>query len=226
MILPFSLEKALLGYVTNEGLFSSDPSITRLRTLDFKSSDQVKREFKSQSSEDSKSISINVADIAMPPPFNPRIFHFSSAMNYDIATNSFIFIAKPFSNEHPFGTSLKLDICNKKDGTPINQKVYTYFNLIFTYYKVIDEGKVLFSQVHLLNLGGWSQNKSLLIYAGKERGKGFKSTLTLLSKNISDDVKILDLKDKLCLEENGIPVDGLGKLLFEAFELAEKNKKV
>jgi hypothetical protein len=161
MILPFSMERALLGYVTNEGLYSSDPSITRLRTLDFKSSDQVKKEFKGESS---NSISINVADIAMPSPFNPRIFNFSSAMKYDISTKSFIFIAKPYSTDHAFGSSMKMNVCNKKDKTPVNQKVYTYFNLIFTYYKVIDEGNVLFSQVNLLNLGGWSQNKSLLVY--------------------------------------------------------------
>jgi hypothetical protein len=37
-------------------------------------------------------------------------------------------------------------------------------------------------------------------------------------------VKILDLKDKLCREENGMPVDGLGKLLFEAFEAVENQK--
>eukprot|EP01080_Neovahlkampfia_damariscottae_P004083 gene4083-7372_t len=217
-IMPFSLQKALLSTVSNEGLFKSDPNITRVRTIDFKTYQQIQNEYEHKQNilKYERSQVMIISDIKMPFPLNPRVDITSNAMHYDSKEKAFYCLAKPYVKDNKeMLKSTKMEVALSKGGKPKITKAYTYFNYSMLCLKVIDDSEIIFSQVNIVDLGGSSRNKSLFLYAARERGKGFKHTMTALAKDIPNDVKISDYKEHFNKEENGIPIDGLGKLLLE-----------
>jgi hypothetical protein len=94
-------------------------------------------------------------------------------------------------------------------------KVYPLFSYGITKYQKIDEKKVLFTQMIVFDMGGWTNNEFILKMLVKERGSKLKETIMNLAKELPEDARIEDYKTTLCGEENGIPKDGCGKLLYD-----------
>jgi hypothetical protein len=172
-----------------------------------------------------RNLATHYSHMVFPYPFNPRIMHASSSCKYDPENEKLIMVVKPYVVEgRNFLEPLVVDIC-PKPGLPMKKcKTYPIFTFLFNKFQRIDEYKVLFSQVIVIDMGGWTSNDLLLKMIVKQRGSKFKESLTKLIEEFPEDSKIEDFKEILCKQKDGVFVDGSGKLLYE-LKIDENNQK-
>jgi hypothetical protein len=65
-----------------------------------------------------------------------------------------------------------------------------------------------------LDVGGWTSNISIFKMIAKSRGAKFRSSLDQLILEIPEGSRIKDFEKDFEKEENGVPIDGYGKLLW------------
>eukprot|EP01080_Neovahlkampfia_damariscottae_P010993 gene10993-3699_t len=230
-VIPISLQRFVLSYSTFESASKSDPNITRMESLGYYEYETLREKFKEKGIEENlanfqHNLMIGVADVVFSYPLNPRVSYQATTMTYDPETQTLIATGKPFMHDGiRFNEPIQLEVC-PKTGSPMKKmKVYPFFDFFFLKYQQIDEEKVLFSQVHIMDSGGWTNNDAIIKMIAKSRGNKFRETLTNLIKEWPEKAKIEEYKEMICkLKENGNYSDGLGKLLYD-LKIDEKNEE-
>jgi hypothetical protein len=219
-VLPFTLDRCLLGYLTNTTLKKADPNTTFIETQEYISADQILKHYCQNGKEDLISsvqtdLTVNNAHISLGTPFFPRFFKYGGSVHYDEKEKLFISLLKSY---FPVGTKLVKPVNSKmvmKNGKISSKNAYPLFEFMITAYKEIEEKKVLFTQINCIDAFGWTHNPLVVKLLAKTRGLELRNTLVSQASQIPEDTKIEDCKEELCKEEDGNPVNGLGKLLYE-----------
>eukprot|EP01080_Neovahlkampfia_damariscottae_P009097 gene9097-1191_t len=225
-VLSVSFQRLVMSYSSVRSAPKSDPNITRIQFLDYKNKDELKRIYlekgwENEFNTDREHATLKI-DIAMPFPFNPRICFHGDSMIYKPKEKSLIVLSKPWiPKEYEYFKPIETEF-QDKSGNINFKKVYPYFNYFLLKYQQIDEEKVLFSLVVLVDLGGWASNEELFIYAAKERSKKFTATLNSLLEEFPKDAKFEDYKEQMTEMKDGKYVDSFGKLIHE-LKIDEKN---
>jgi hypothetical protein len=229
-ILPIELQRICMAYSTSEGHNKSDPNSTYIKCTDYYDYEALKKVFKEKGFKDEigepRELSVNISHLVFPYPFNPRVFHHSGSMKYFPEAEKVMVLVKPFIPEGQKFLQSYMEDIHLQDGKPTkNVKAYPLFSYGFSKYQQIDEKKVLFTQVLIMDMGGWTNNEILLKILIKDRASKFKETMLRLAEELPENAQIEDFKEKLCRKEDGKVVDGFGSLLYQ-LKIGERNKEV
>jgi hypothetical protein len=220
MVISASFQRLILSYSCDESVLRSDPNVTRINPLAYYDSESLKKIYKEKGWESKmkfeRTIIMHSFDVILPPPLDPRVYHLSSSIKYEPETQTFTMVCKPFKVEGlNFFEPTTLEMCPKKGKSLKKMKTYPMFDFIVLRYQRIDEEKVLFSQTHIMDFGGWGNNQNMIKLIALSRGHNFKKNVEILMKEFPADTKIKDHKERLCREENGKCCDGFGKLIYD-----------
>jgi hypothetical protein len=215
-VVPCAFQQSLLGYLTNESFINSDPNTNKVETIEYIDYEKLKKKLNVDELKYKRTHGINIIDIVLPFPFNARVAVNGFSAHYDPETKSLVSIWKPFlMHDLQFGKASMMDIVTTKGGVPKRVKTYPLFDWMFSKFQKLDDDKVLFSQVHIMDLGGWLSTDKFLRETALTRGFGFRDTLTKLAFDIPYEATIESYKDVLCKYNKSIPQDGLGILLYD-----------
>jgi hypothetical protein len=229
-IFPVSFQRLILAYSTNESILKSDPNMTRLKVIDFLNFETQQKIFKENGwqhelGEIERNLVIQVSNNHISFPLNPRVMHMGTTATYDHENRILNFISKPFvSQDFNFFEPTMMEVAPKK-GEPLkNLKVYPVFDFFFLRYQQIDENKVLFSQVHIFDLGGWiSGNDYIVKKVVQQRGEIFLESIQKILQELPEDSTIEKYKKELLeVDKEGVIIDGIGKLMYE-LNIDQKN---
>jgi hypothetical protein len=222
-ILPFTFEQVLLGCIPDTSATNYDPSITNIKTVKFYNHEEVSKIFKEKGdksliSEFKTNICVNHSDLTFGSIFTPRTATLGIGTYFDSEKKTVIFQGKPHLRENTkFLESSVIDVVKKKGSTSKLTKAIPMFDWFFYFFQKVDEKKTIYTQIHLMNVGGWFSNGNQLNMAKKilkSMGEKTKKNLFNIPKNIPDTAKISDFKEKYSkLNESGVPLDGSGMLL-------------
>eukprot|EP01080_Neovahlkampfia_damariscottae_P010992 gene10992-3698_t len=220
IILEMDFQQVLLSLGTRRSVNKNDPNITKIDSIDYYHEKELKKLYFDKGWDEEAhgvnyDLTTNTFDLIFPFPLNGRKIYQSNAKTYDPKTRTILSVSKPFVPDGlQFLKSSMIDVCPKLGMPPKKMKVYPMFGFVFMKYQKLDEKKTLFSQVHILDVGGWSRNQKLFKLVAKSRGSKFRENMSNLETGFPDGSTIEENKEELVKEENGIPVDGFGKLLY------------
>eukprot|EP01080_Neovahlkampfia_damariscottae_P011535 gene11535-4788_t len=219
-ILPCTFDQALLSYFSNEMLMKSDPNCRRIRNIDYFDYEELKKMYKEQNKEDQitkykRDLNVCGLDFGLPFPLNPRYANRADSCHYDPETKTFIRVGKNFYKDGEFGKSVKVEMAQKRGSEKTSvMKAYTFFLFSGTIFQKLDEKRILYKDLILMDLGGWASSQMMISQIVKERKDKFKgSILKMVSQYVPESMKFADCSEKLNKEVNGKPVDGFGKLI-------------
>jgi len=220
-VLPYNLERILISSVPSYNSNVADPNITRYQMLEelpyenilkmYKEKDEEYKIEKCQTGQIISSIDLTFGFI-----LSPRYYLAGVKQFYDEESKTFFTISKPFVKEGTeFLTPCKIEMLkSKKDKKPKVVKAYPLFDWLFSSYKQIDENKTLFSQVHLVDAGGWMTPKGNAKFLGPltamlavQRGEEYRKSLEKLMEKIPFEKKISDVKNELKIDGKLTPFD-------------------
>jgi hypothetical protein len=227
-ILPVSFQRLLMAYSTNSSALNSDPNFTRIVVKKFINFEEQKKLFNEKGwnnelGEIERNLLIQISDVHLGFPLNPRFTEIGTTMTYEPDSKTLKIITKSFDEENSFMPVMR-EVCPKKGKPTKLMKSYPIFDFFFMRYQHIDEKKVLLSQVHILNLGGWtSGSENLLKNIARDRGEKLLNSIFEMVKDFPEDTTVEKFKEQLNeVDNDGIIVDGLGKLIYE-LKIDEKN---
>eukprot|EP01080_Neovahlkampfia_damariscottae_P010953 gene10953-3661_t len=225
-ILKHSFDKVLLTFMSDKMMTDDiDPTLKQIKTVEYYDYESLKEIFKERGFENSiskykRSQVVNHSDIVLGPLMTPRIVSFGITAHQDVETGSVFYFGKPYERENrKFFKSTKMNVVVKKGEEPKNTNAIPMFDWFFYYLQKIDENKTLYTQIHMFNIGGYlsklkfdSFGKMLV----KAQGEKVVKNLEKLMNKIPEDAKLSDFLDDFSkLDENGIPFDGSGRLLYD-----------
>jgi len=230
VIIPMELQQALLSLSTCESVIKNDPNLTNMQTLEYIDIESLKKIYKENNwieemnKIDSPMVNHRL-DLIFPFPLNARVLYQSNLKKYDPKTKTLLIISKPYLVDGlKFGEAKMMEMIPKFGSAPKKMKVYPVFNFIMMKYKKIDEKKFLFSQVHILNLGGWTTNENLFKMVAKSRGSNYRENMKKLELKYPEGSRIKDFEEYFSKEKDGRLIDGLGKQLCD-LKIDEKDEE-
>jgi hypothetical protein len=221
-VLPYSLDRCCLGYLTNDALRDADPNTNFIETHEYFTKEQIEKIYKDKGRQvDIKNyatnLTVNTAHISFGFPFNPRVYRYGGAFHFDKKERVLTTILKSYFDENTDSLkTYKTKVVTKLGGKKVDAKAYPLFNYMITVYKQIDENKVLFSQVNVCDASGWTNHEAVHRPIVKARGYEFRNTLHKVVSEMHPEKTIESCKEDLCKEVEGKVFNGLGKLLFDA----------
>jgi hypothetical protein len=136
-------------------------------------------------------------------PLSLRNLNNSSKCFYDKATKSLYFISKPFLRKgEEFLKLEKMEVKMANEKSPSKTKGYHIFDWRFLSSKSrchqkVDDEKVLFTEVHLLDVGGWMNSDSIFKKIVKQRGEKYRDSLFESIERIPKGTKLEDAIEEL-----------------------------
>eukprot|EP01080_Neovahlkampfia_damariscottae_P011257 gene11257-4076_t len=219
-ILPCTFDQSLLSYFSNEMLMKSDPNCRRIRNVDYFEYDKLMKIYKEQQKENQiekykRDLNVCALEFALPFPFNPRFANRADSCHYDPETKTFMRLGKNFYQDGEFGKPVKVEMaCKRGSEQSTMMKAYTFFLFSCAFFQKIDEKKVLYKDIVLMDLGGWGSSKMMISKIIKDRKDKFKgSILKIINEHVPETMKFADVSEKLNKEIDGKPADGFAKLL-------------
>jgi hypothetical protein len=219
---PFSLVQCLVSYFSDKTT-SSSPNVLHRETLDYKSFEEVEKFYQDQNKEKligkyKSNLCVGRLHIYIGQFFHPRIYTFGASMYYDEKDKIFIEISKVYFDDKPTSISGLVDenMVIKRGNAPVKTKAYRMFDYLINIFKIIDEKKVSFTQVHLFDLGAWGSSEILQKAVAKKRGDDLRKIIIQIASELPDTVSLEDFKDEFFKMENGKVVNGLGQLLYDS----------
>jgi hypothetical protein len=231
-IFPVSFQRLVLSYSSNKSALKSDPNMTRMKVVDFIDFETQKKIFQEKGwkhdlGDIERNLLIQISNNCVAFPLNPRVMHMGTTATYDPENRILNLISKPFVYEgFNFFEPTIMDVAPKQ-GKPVKKvKAYPIFDFFFLRYQQIDENKVLFSQVHIFDLGGWATGSDFLVKkVAQQRGEIFLDSIQKMLQEFKEESTIEEnKKDLLEVDKEGKIVDGIGKLIYE-LKIDEKNSK-
>jgi hypothetical protein len=228
-ILHCTMDQALLSYYSNEMLMNSEPNCARFRTTNYIEYEDLVNIYKenkksSQISKYKRDLCFSALDFSLPFPFNPRSSNRTDSCYYDAKTKSFFMVGKNYlqEGEDEFCTPINIELCKKRNSEPKPMKAYRFFMYTARMYQQIDEKKILFKDVGMLDFGGWASSKPLTKFIIEDRKNKYKESIIKMAKLIPEDKKISDYVEKLTKKVDGKVVDGFAYLLANTYYEEEK----
>jgi hypothetical protein len=178
---PFSLEQCAKAMMPLGYMEQYDPNCKRLQNIAFYSNEELKSKFQATASEYRTScVAAYRVDLHWPMRTPRRLIAACSA-EYKPEREQLMFIMK--SVDPPSDMPLKKGWIEAKD-------------LCCNIFLKIDEHRTLFTQIHSLNFGGWSTNRTVMRLACMQRGKDFQKVLQHWIQQVVDNkVKEPDAND-------------------------------
>jgi hypothetical protein len=222
-IFPVSFQRLVLAYSSNKSALKSDPNMTRMKSVDFIDFETQKKIFQENGwqhelGDIERNLLIQISNNSVAFPLNPRVMHMGTTATYDPENRILNLMSKPFVYQgFNFFESTMMDVAPKQ-GQPVKKmKAYPIFDFFFLRYQQIDEKKVLFSQVHIFDLGGWaSGNEFLTKKVAQQRGEIFLESIQMMLKEYPEGSTIEEnKKEMLKVDNEGKIIDGLAKMIYE-----------
>jgi hypothetical protein len=216
-ILHFPIEDCVWATKTMRDLKANDPNVIYINAYDYYNYDDLLNKYQEIKDEKihkfvprSQCTFENV--IKLPAPLNVRRIKCGTAYFYNKKEKTFMQITKPFIDENEeWVKQSKAEIKINQNGDVKNVKYYPMFAFSFTRYQEIDVGKVLYSQVSLINSGGWANSAKLMRGIVHDRQvKIYKSTIASIQKLPKDRSKI---KEEYQLDPSKKEFDGMAKMV-------------
>jgi hypothetical protein len=232
-ILNCTMDQALLSYFSNDMLLHAEPYCAKFQTTSYIAHDDLVKVYKEKNNLDQiskykRDLCVTSMDICLPFPFHPRTTNRSDSTHYDAKTKTFYMIGKNYlkEEEEEFCTPLNAKVCKKRNTEPTLTKAYRFFLFSGRMYQQIDEKKILFKDLDMLDFGGWASSKFISKRLIEDRKNKFKDSIVKMTKLIPDDKKISDYVETLTRKVDGIIVDGFGTLLSNQFSMDESKEEI
>jgi hypothetical protein len=220
-VLPFSMHRCLIGIFSKESSLKTEPGTRSILTTRYCSIEDLEEIYEKNQktnaiSKYKRGMVCNQAVVDLPFPLNCRNVNSSFTFIYDSESKSVICGMKAFESDFSnFATKRKVETKNKF-GNIEKSKCYSIFNFGFFKLQKIEDNKTLFIQVSLANPGGWVNDKNLMKVVSKSRGIAMRKSYMKVMSELPKDIHLKDCEKEFNkVDENGMPIDGLGKLLFE-----------
>jgi hypothetical protein len=219
-VLPFSMHKCLIGIFSKECNLKTEPGTRCITTTRYCSMEDLEEIYEKNQklnaiSKYKRGMVCTKAVVDLPFPLNCRNVNSSFTFIYDSETKSVICGMKAFESDFSnFATKKNVELATKS-GKIEKSNSYAIFNYGFLKLQKIDENKTLFIQVSLANPGGWVNDKKLLKAISKSRGIGMRKSYLKVMSELPKDINLKDCEEFNKVDEKGMPIDGLGKLLYE-----------
>eukprot|EP01080_Neovahlkampfia_damariscottae_P006435 gene6435-10443_t len=229
-ILPCTFEQALISYFDNEQIYKSDPNCGKYETDEYYTYDQLVEFHKKNRTEMDivkykRDLSVNSMCLKLPFPFNSRTANYALSGHYDEKNQIFMRIGKSFLPQtEKFGTKNVEAVPPKRGAKPKKTKVYSIFIFAAGIYKKLDDNRVFFQEVNIMDLAGWFAKESLFKVVTKDRKDKFRNQMLELARAYPQDAKISDYKDYLSKLVDG-KTNGLGKILVNTVEMNKEEKE-
>jgi hypothetical protein len=220
-ILPVSFQRLAFAYHSRDNKLKTDKDCKYFETLNYFHYEDLLKIFQENGWENEigsfeRNLSENVLHLALPFPMNTRIYNHSSSARFDKLNESIMVVMKPYQvNGLEFSKPAMMDICLDLNKPMKKSKVIPLFSFCFTNYKKLNEHSVLFSQVSVVDVGGWASDENVMKLLIQRRASKMKESLMQMCEEFPFFSKNEEMKEILCMEENGKVVDGMGKLLFD-----------
>ena len=225
-ILSHSFDKVLLACLSDRITTNDiDPSVTQIKTVEYYSHENLLKIFKEQGIESSiekykRSQIVNHSHLDLGPLTTPRTLCVGITAHYDKENETVHFFGKPFQrDDRKFFQTTKMDVVLKKGEEPKNVNAIPIFDWFSYYIQRIDEKKIIYTQIHMLSIGGFLGKlnfDTLSRKMVKTQGEKLAQNLFKIMNKIPDDAKIKDYMEEYSkLDEFGIPLDGSGRLLYD-----------
>eukprot|EP01080_Neovahlkampfia_damariscottae_P010931 gene10931-3637_t len=209
----YNLESFLLAKLTFLNKIG-DPNITRMKTLCYHTKEELLEIYKGKEKKISKYYADSAAsasDCYFGYLFNPRYLVCGQKIFYDKESNTVILIAKPYVTDGlEFSKPSQIEMLIPGEKSPKFVKAYPMFNWIFNFYQQIDDHKTLFTQINLLEPGGWLNSDFLIKQVSKRRGENYQDLMMELIENIPEGSNFKELQEKY---KNSNEISGFDRLL-------------
>jgi hypothetical protein len=167
-ILHYSIEDCIWASRTMKYLQESDTNVIYINAYDYLTFDDLKDKYQSNLEEKLQKFVPRTqcsfeTVFAFPKPLNKRYMKCGTSYHYNKTEKTFLQIVKPFILENEeWITQTKTELKINQRGDTKNVKTYPMFAFTVTRFQEIDVGKVLYSQVSLVNSGGWTNSAQLM----------------------------------------------------------------
>jgi hypothetical protein len=216
-ILHYPIEDCIWAARTMKYLKESDPNLLYINAYDYLTFGDLKDKYSSNLEDKiqkfiprSQCSFENV--FAFPKPLNKRYLKCGTSYHYNKKEKTFLQIVKPFIFENEqWVTQTKTELKINQKGDTKNEKTYPMFAFTVTRCQEIDVGKVLYSQVSLVNSGGWTNSAQLMRKIIHDREvKLHRTAINAILKLPKDRENI---KDGYQLDPTKKDFDGMAKLV-------------
>jgi hypothetical protein len=210
------IEDCVWATKTMRDLKLNDPNVIYINAYDYYNFDDLKNKYKEQDEKIQKFTPRSQCTfenvIAFPKPLNVRKMKCGTSYYYNKKEKTFMQITKPFIEENEeWMTQKKGEVKINQKGEVKNAKYFTMFAFSFTRFQEIDAGKVLYSQVSLINSGGWANSPKMIRGIIHNRHKKlYKDTMESIMKLPKDRSKI---KEDYQLDPTKNEFDGMAKMV-------------
>ena len=231
-ILPCTFDQALLSYFDNNQLYKSDPNCGKFETTEYHKYEDLLEISKKQQNEEElqkykRDCAVNRIEMKMPFPFNPRVANYAVTGYYDPKNMRFMRVGKNFLREGNWCCQSSQEVTLKRDQQPKMKKVYNFLIFSGAMHTKLDNHKVLYQEINIIDLAGWASSKLMFNLIIQDRKNKIRNQMMKMVSEFPEDVKITNLKEKLTSLIDGKP-NGLGTLLSRTIEInssEEENKE-
>ena len=214
-VLNFPYEKVLSACIPLNYRLKVDETIANIELLDYLPFGEVRQKYPSEKFRDIRAHALMKYVLVVPFPLNPRVWFPTVSMTFDKETNTFTQICKSYKQETDFTKSTEMNVISSKGGKEKKQKVYMAFNFLSTSLKVLSQNSTLFTQINLVDIGGWGSNQTILKKLAHERSLKIQKMLIKTINAAPQDLKLPDIFDQ---SKDDPKEDIYATLLTETFE--------
>ena len=186
----------------------NDDTVLRIKTLNYISADNEKNE---EIKKTNRNHSVMRYDLYVNMLFNIRLWYPVTSMKYDSESQTLFHVLKSckINTKVNFMETIESPCISSKGGKESTKKCYIIFNFLSSSLKKLSDQSTLFTQINVVNIGGWGSNGYILKYFAHDRS--LKVHKMLLQTIKSSDFSLETLKEDC--EKN--PEDIYLKLLSE-----------
>eukprot|EP01080_Neovahlkampfia_damariscottae_P002532 gene2532-3495_t len=167
-ILDFPFEKVAPSVLSMNQREKNDDTILRIKTLNYIPSNTDKDE---EVKKTKRSHSVMRYDLYVNMFMNVRLWYPVTSMKYDPETETLTHVVKSckLNSKIDFMDAIDSLCVSEKGGSESTQKCYLIFNFLSTSIKKLSDESTLFTQLNIVNIGGWGTNSYLLKYFSHDR---------------------------------------------------------
>eukprot|EP01080_Neovahlkampfia_damariscottae_P007458 gene7458-11783_t len=219
ILLPYSIEQSICALSSVKQQVKFNPSLSGYdKTKEMNYEEIIKIKKKNEDVPNYKSNIVGIFDVKFQFPLNTLRKHpMTIGIDYKktLRNNELLIVMKPtFNQSYKWGKKYHLNTFNlqNKNG---EKEFYLMFEFVGIQFKKIDENTTLYSEIHIGEYGGWSQNEKVkkknIIERGKEMKNIFETELKLFPNATIEEYKNIFSKDSI------------GKLILEAIQIEKEN---
>jgi hypothetical protein len=220
-LLPVPFQRLAFAYNSRENKLNTEPDSKHLETLNYYDYESLQKIFQENGWENEigafeRTMCQNILHLSLPFPMNLRIYNHSSSARYDKRNENIMIVSKPYQvNGLEFSKSALMEVSLDSNKPMKKLKAIPLFSFCFTNYQKIDENQVLFSQVLVMDVGGWASDENVMKLLVQRRASKLRDSLIQMCQNFPVYSNLGEIQEILCKEENGKVIDGMGKLMFD-----------